>query len=99
MTRTPDDYQGKHATAPGPDGRRIKYTHPTAPARETEVTLAHQTIRKMGEPSNIRVHLANEHAIDPATAPRGYDVEHWHAHAYGTYREGKFHYHAPNRGE
>jgi hypothetical protein len=56
--------------------------------------VEHSSLRKMGEPTNTRVHLANEHAIDPATAPRGYDVEHWHAHAYGTFREGKIHYHS-----
>jgi hypothetical protein len=71
------------------EGYKYEPVAPNPVVRHEVMNPAHA----MGRPSNIRVHLANEHGIDPDTAPRGYDVEHWSAHTHGTFREDQFHYH------
>ena len=53
------------------------------------------TIRKMREPDNLTVHLANEHGTG-ADLRGGFDREiaHARAHMHGKFRKGQEHYHA-----
>jgi hypothetical protein len=57
------------------------------------------TIGRQVRPSNINVHLANEHGIEAAGSGDERALQHLLAHLYARFRDGQGHYHTDPKGD